>query len=202
MATSNSNARLTHLENGTVLQTFSPIVTLTYSPNGIPGIASFSCTDYMVAGNSYYSISSQPKTTIVNLKDSLSVCYGSQNDTLVDPVTGADLTQLSVAGLLLIFQSAFDTECNKQFLQSQLKVSNAEIVSFAYTANGSSVQFSSNTGSIQAVTWGWLFGDGTYSLDSDPVHKYVVPGNVSATFIAVDASNTIYSNTQILTITA
>lgn len=64
------------------------------------------------------------------------------------------------------------------------------------------VQFASNTGSIQAVTWGWLFGDGTYSLDSDPVHKYVVPGNVSATFIAVDASNTIYSNTQILTITA
>lgn len=198
MATSNSNARLTHLENGTVLQTFSPIVTLTYSPNGIPGVASFSCTDYMVAGNNYYSVNSQPKTTIVNLKDSLSVCYGSQKSTLVDPVTGADLTQLSVAGLLLIFQVAFDAECNKQFLENQLKVSNTEMVSFTYTSNGSSIQFSSNTGNIQAVTWGWLFGDGTYSLNSDPIHKYIVPGNVSASFIAIDANNNIYSNTQII----
>lgn len=198
MAMSNSNARLTHLENGTILQTFAPIVTLTYSPNGTPGVASFSCTDYMVAGNNYYSVNSQPKTVIVNLKDSLSVCYGSQKSALVDPITGADLTQMSVAGLLLIFQVAFDAECNKQFLESQLKVSNAEAVSFSYTANGSSIQFASNTGNIQAETWGWILGDGTYSLDSDPFHKYIVPGNVSVSFIAIDASNNIYSNTQII----
>lgn len=139
---------------------------------------------------------------IVELEDALEVCYGSQNATLTDPVTGVDLTKVSVAGILSIFQSAFDTECNVQALQKKLKLANTEVneVSFSYTANGSTLSFVSNTGTANVVSWGWLLGDGTYSLDADPVHTYVMTGNVDVSFIAVDSSNNVFANTQTVTV--
>lgn len=200
--TSNSNARYTSLDNGATLVTLAPMVQLTYQPNGTPGIASFNCTEYMAAGNTFFQVQSNPRAVIVELEDSLATCYGSQNATLTDPMTGIDLTKVSVAGILSIFQSAFDTECNVQALQKQLKLANTEanLVSFSYTANGNTLSFTSNTRASNVVSWGWILGDGMYSLDADPVHTYVTTGNVKVSFIATDASNNVFADTQTVAI--
>lgn len=200
--TSNSNARYTTLDNGATLVTLAPMIQLTYQPGGNPGIASFNCVEYMATGNTFFQAQSNPRAVIVELEDALETCYGSQNAVLTDPVTGADLTKVSVAGLLSIFQSGFDTECNVQALQKQLKLANTEAnsVSFNYTANGNILSFTSNTGTANVVSWGWILGDGMYSLDADPIHTYVMAGNVEVSFIATDASNTIFANTQTVVI--
>lgn len=196
--TSNSNARYTSLGNGATLVTLAPMVQLTYQANGMPDIASFSCAEYMATGNTFFQTQSNPRNIIVDLESAMERCYGSQNAVLIDPVTGVDLTRVSVAGMLSIFQSAFDTECNVQALQKQLKAANvsAKSVSFTSVANGATVTFASNTGTVNVASWGWLLGDGMYSLDSDPAHTYVTTGNVEVSFIVVDTSGDVFADTQ------
>lgn len=202
MTTSNSNARLTQVENGVVIKTLAPNVYLTYNPNGTPGVATFSCVDYMQVGNTYVQVGNDPKAVTIELPESLNICFGAVKDTMVDPVTGADLRKVSVAGILTIFQSAFDTAYNTRELQRQVSVAGemSNTISFTYTANGNMLSFTSNTGSVNAVSWGWLLGDGTYSLESDPVHNYILSGDVDVSFVVKDVNGNTYFTKQTISV--
>jgi PKD repeat protein len=52
---------------------------------------------------------------------------------------------------------------------------NPATVSFSYVDSGSSFYFQDQ--SVNAFTWNWDFGDGSVSIQQNPVHTYANPGN-------------------------
>lgn len=205
MANTSSNARIVELDGNTEIVVFSPNIQIMYNPVTETASASFGCSNYLFAANSYHQIQSPPNGVFVDMANNMSTCYGNG----ADPVTGIDLSKVSVAGVMVLFQSAFDIEYNKKNIQTKLNSSDGPVANNGteITANvsisGSTAIFSGiatpGTG-LSITNWGWMFGDGICSLEAGPVHAYSVPGDYTAIFMAMDSSNTVVSVNVSITI--
>jgi PKD repeat protein len=76
--------------------------------------------------------------------------------------------------------------------------SNGPIVAFSWSATGLDVQFRNQT--KNAVSWTWLFGDGSISTARGPSHTYRAPGTYAVTLTAISLEGVKASLTQAVTV--
>lgn len=99
-----TNARFELLDEGTYSERIAPMVTLYYDPTTQASRASFNSMPYLKIGSKYHSLGGSFDTLEVSFADRMTECFGEGTD----PVTGADLSQISTAGVMTLLKCAFD----------------------------------------------------------------------------------------------
>lgn len=111
--------RIETLSTDSQLEIMAPGVDINWNPITNTGPISFSMARYLVEnGVIRPDIHPSPAGMLsVHLEDIIYRCFAPSNpgDTIVDPVTGADLTHISVAGVMTIIKAAFDTLYTEKF---------------------------------------------------------------------------------------
>ena len=108
------NARFTDLGGGVIGEMISPHTQLYYNPATGQASAVFNSARYIQAGASLIPVTTneniQPLT--VNLGTRIMDCPCIAGD--LDPITGADLTTISIAGVMTLLKRFYDTEYNAE----------------------------------------------------------------------------------------
>jgi len=107
-----TNSRFADLGANTNSEMLAPMTQLIWNPVSGETAVSFQSAPYISVANTYHQLSNNPNTLYVDLSQKLATCYGEPLGTLVDPVTGADLTKISVAGIMTLIKTAYDQEYN------------------------------------------------------------------------------------------
>lgn len=108
-----TNARFTDEGNGLIGEMMAAQTFLDFNPTTGTIRAMFTGKKFVNVGTSdtpkYLGIDTEPNTLNVAFSDKLAQCYGVG---LVDPVTGAALSNISIAGVELLYKAIYDTEFN------------------------------------------------------------------------------------------
>jgi hypothetical protein len=144
-----TNARFTLLGNGQYSEMISDQVQLFWDPVTGDGRCIFNALPYLNIGGTYTQLGGVMNNLMVDFIDKIGTCYG---EGLTDPVTGADLGGISVAGISLIVKAAFDKEYNAAAAAQAAAVAAAEAAAEAAAAassgdTGSGADSSGSTGS-------------------------------------------------------
>lgn len=107
-----TNARFTDMGGNTVSEMMSADIHFFYNPTSGAARATFLGQPYLNIANNYHALVSTFDTLEVDFTNKMTTCYGEVLGTLTDPVTGADLTKISVAGIMMLFKTAYDQEYN------------------------------------------------------------------------------------------
>ena len=205
-----TNARFTDLGDGTYSEMISDQVQLFYNPANESCRAMFNALPFIQLAGKYHTLGGAYDIMEVDFSDKMTKCYGAG---LTDPVTGGDLGQVSVGGVMLMIKAAMDTEYNARAEERAAAVARAEAMTAALdhlansivspAPNGTAVDFSSaNTGTAVDFTdaststdpntitaWQWIFGDSKgLSNDQNPSYEYDNPGTYTVTLIVTDST--------------
>lgn len=153
-----TNARFVDMGGGIVAEMMSDQAQFFYDPATGSARAIYNGLPYISINGVYHSLNTQFDVLHVDLDTEMTRCYGlEQGGALTDPVTGVDLTNISVAGIMTLMKLSYDSEFNTR--------ANAVPPVAAYTVavTGLSVTFTDTSaapflGTITA--WAWDFGDG------------------------------------------
>lgn len=208
------DASIVQMDGGVVSQVYGDQISANYDPQTEQFSISFASHTYLQFANSIVKSSLQIPYTLdrINIQSPITTCFANAGDT--DPVTGADLTKISEAGVAILFKRAFDSEYNNQFYQRQLAhlTAVAKSTPTAPNPNGTTAMFTANvsglevaftstnttTAPITVVSTAWIFGDGVGSLvATNPTYTYAANGTYTVTEIVTDSTgaNTLYSDT-------
>lgn len=125
----NDNSRFEDLGNGTITELIAGQTQLFYDPttqgcrvifNGNPFIQIVKAD----LTTSYLPVGQNADILNVDLNDQMTRCLCVAGD--VDPVTGADLSQISVAGILGLMKRAYNTYHNENYAAIQQAIADAE----------------------------------------------------------------------------
>jgi len=128
-----TNARFTDMGANTISEMMAPQIQFFYDPTTQQARAIFSGQPYLEIANNYHSLVAVFDALEVDFSNKMGTCYGAPLETLVDPVTGADLTKVSVAGIMMLVKTAYDQEYNARADAVTMKVAAASAA--AMTAN-------------------------------------------------------------------
>lgn len=104
------NARIRVISEGITAEMIAEQTHLFYDPQTGGGSISFQARESLFVNDAYQPLAGGYDILMVNIPDIASRCFGVGTD----PVTGADLSQLSAAGIALIIKSAYDTLYNER----------------------------------------------------------------------------------------
>lgn len=110
MTDTTTNARIRTIENDVTAQYIAEQTHIFYDPSTGLGTYSFQGRENLFVGTCWQPLTGNWDTLTGNIGDIASDCFG----TGADPVTGADLTKISVAGLSIILKGAYDTLFNQR----------------------------------------------------------------------------------------
>lgn len=106
-----TSARFRDLGNGITGELMADQVQLFYDPTTQQARVIFNGNEYIDVGvQNYLAIGTMHDALEVDLSDKMANCYGGGTD----PVTGIDLSQVSVAGLMIILKVAYDVFVNER----------------------------------------------------------------------------------------
>ncbi len=112
--TISTTARFKDMGNGTMAELMADQVQFFYDPTTEQARAIFNGTSYLnfgtAAAPNYHALGNNHDILPVDLSDKIGQCYGGGKD----PYTGADLTKISVAGIMMIFKYAYDHFVNQR----------------------------------------------------------------------------------------
>ena len=100
-----TNPRFTDVGGGLSSELIANQVQLFYDPANNSARAIFNAMPYLQLGSTYQALGTQSDMLSVDFSSRMTDCLGIGTD----PVTGADLTQLSVAGFMLVLKAAYNT---------------------------------------------------------------------------------------------
>lgn len=97
-----------------------------------------------------------------------------------------------VAGSVFVYQKVYSADKIKEssYIIPNLKNNTAQV--------GDSIAFQDRT--ENASGWKWSFGDGEYSMEKNPVHVYVDPGDYQITLTAYGSFGYVKDSKKIITI--
>lgn len=88
-------------------------ITIDYDPVAGTARALFDGQLYLpVENGTYTKLADFADVLVLDFTSQVTRCYGAEAGVMTDPVTGADLTQVSVAGLMTLIKKAYDIEIN------------------------------------------------------------------------------------------
>lgn len=105
-----SNARIRAISEGITAEMIAEQTHLFYDPQTGGGTIAFQARESLFVNGSYQPLAGNFDVLQVSIGDIASRCFG----TGTDPITGADLSQLSAAGIALIIKAAYDTLYNER----------------------------------------------------------------------------------------
>lgn len=108
--TDTTNARIREIAPGITAEMIAEQTHLFYDPLTGGGSISFQARESLFVNDTYQPLAGGYDVLLVTIPDIASRCFGSG----ADPVTGADLSQLSAAGIALIVKAAYDTLYNER----------------------------------------------------------------------------------------
>lgn len=107
---SESNARIRAIADGITAEMVAEQTHMFYDPRTGGGMISFQARESLFVNNTYQPMNGEWNVLQVMIADIASRRFGTGND----PVTGADLSQISGAGIALIIKEAYDTLFNER----------------------------------------------------------------------------------------
>lgn len=191
--TPTTNARLVNIGGGIISEMISTQTQFNYDPKTGSGNAIFNGLPFIQLSSTYHSLNVPFDQLTVDLDNEITHCYGADSGTpVMDPVTGVDLTKISVAGIMILMKLAYDYEYNKR------AGSVAPIANFNFVATGLDVTFtdSTKTSFLDNITsWTWNFGDGSVAaIPSIPNSTAIIQ---NPTFVFTSAGTYIVTLTII-----
>jgi hypothetical protein len=108
--TDTTNARIREIAPGVTAEMIAEQTHLFYDPLTGGGTISFQARESLFVNDAYQPLAGGYDVLQVTIPDIAARCFGSG----ADPVTGADLSQLSAAGIALIIKAAYDTLYNER----------------------------------------------------------------------------------------
>ena len=106
-----TNSRFSTLENGIVLETIATVVHIDYDPATQAANVIFSGKQYMQpAAGVYVQVGTEQDNLGLDLSSRITEIVGKAGDT--DPVTQADLSSVTIAGLMTLIKRYYDTAHN------------------------------------------------------------------------------------------
>jgi uncharacterized membrane protein YgcG len=107
-----TNSRFQLLANGQYSEFISNQVMLLWDPVTDNAAVQFNYLPYLNLAGSYYPMGDERKGLYKSLNTEMATMLGAG---LVDPVTGQDLSTVSVAGLAILVKAAFDFYYNQTY---------------------------------------------------------------------------------------
>jgi hypothetical protein len=108
-----TNVRFTVIGDGLTTELISNQVQFFYDPTTNEARAIFNSSAYLPVAGSYLAITGTHDVLNVDFTSQFERCYAADSPTpVLDPVTGADLTKVSVIGIMSLIKIAFDKEAN------------------------------------------------------------------------------------------
>jgi len=106
-----TNSRFSTLENGITLETIATVVHIDYDPATQAAQVIFSGKQYMQpASGVYVQVGTEQDNLGLDLSSRMADVVGKAGDT--DPVTQADLSSITIAGLMTLIKRHYDTAHN------------------------------------------------------------------------------------------
>jgi hypothetical protein len=105
-----TNARIRQLADGITAEMIAEQTHLFYEPQTGGGTIAFQSRESLFLNGAYQPLSGNFDILSVGIPDIAGRCFGSG----VDPVTGADLANVSAAGIALIIKAAYDVLYNER----------------------------------------------------------------------------------------
>lgn len=99
------NPRIRTIADGVTAEMIAEQTHLFYDPTTGGGYVSFQAREHLIVGTDVQAPMGDYNILQAQVPDLLPVCFGTG---LTDPVTGADLSQVSAGGLMLIIKAAYD----------------------------------------------------------------------------------------------
>lgn len=220
------NARFIDAGGGTIAEMMSNQVQFFYDPTTGQANAIFNGKPYLSLGDKYVALDQNPDILQVDFSTKITHCYGQHVAPLVDPVTGADLTKVSVAGVMMLMKAAYDEEFNQRaaYIAAQLAAAEA-LAAVLNTINGAVVSPASNgttceisilatnglTLSFQDASvpaegstitaWAWHFGSGpAISVAQSPTFTFPSAGQYDIWLAVTDSSGVTVRNSVTVTV--
>jgi PKD repeat protein len=107
------NSRFIDMGGGTTAELMSNQVQFFYDPTTQAARAIFNGMPYLNIANTYHALNASPDILHVDFTDKLAKCYAAGLGVpITDPNTGADLTKISVYGVMILLKVAYDVEVN------------------------------------------------------------------------------------------
>lgn len=211
-------ARFTDLGDGTLAELMSKQVQFFYDPTTQASRAQFNGMPYLSIAGKYREMVAIADILEVDFTQQMARQYANEIPIpILDPVTGADLADVSVAGVMTLIKVAYDIEINAREMRRLAKLAVAQARAVASTAvespaeNGTISRFLATAPNITVtftdqsvggpgisiVKRTWIFGDeyGSSSAKS-PVYKYPAPGTYLATLVVTDSTGVSVTSTQ------
>ena len=138
----NGNSRFNDLGNGTITELISDQTQLFYDPTTQQCRAIFNGAAFMPVTKadqsvSYVALGNNNDILHVDLTSQMTRCLGKAPDAAqgiagdLDPVTGADLSQISVYGILTLMKRAYDIFHNENYAAVQQAIADANAAAAA-----------------------------------------------------------------------
>lgn len=105
-----NNARIRAIAEGITAEMVAEQTHLFYNPQTGGGRISFQARESLFVNGSYQPLAGDYNILQVTVEEIADRCFG----TGLDPVTGADLSKVSAAGMALIIKSAYDRLYNER----------------------------------------------------------------------------------------
>lgn len=225
------NARFIDLGGGTTAELMSNHIQFFYDPTTQASRAIFNGSQYLNIGGTYRALDALYDQLEVVFTNQMTRRYANEMPVpILDPVTGADLKNVSVAGIMILIKIAYDIEINARETQRRAaialaaaKAAYANAQALAATAipspspDGTVCQFdisvshlavtcmdtSTFSGGITATSIQWIFGDEVGSSQAaDPLYTYAAPGTYTITLIITDSTGAIVKNQETVNVAA
>lgn len=112
------NSRFQTLPNGITTETIATVVHIDYDPTSQTATVIFSGRHFMQADGQYLRVGDALDNLGVPLSDRMMEMVGKDGD--ADPVTQADLSKISLAGVMTLVKRFYDTAHNERAAQDEL----------------------------------------------------------------------------------
>lgn len=104
------NSRFRDIGNGVVVEMISNQTQIFYDPTTQAARAIFNGQSYMLVNGKYIQVGTENDILHVDFGDKLADRPSKPGD--IDPITGADLSQISILGVMIIVKRAYDNYHN------------------------------------------------------------------------------------------
>lgn len=211
-------ARFTDLGGGTLAELMASQVQFFYDPTTQAARALFNGMPYLSIDGKYRGLVATGDIMEVDFTTQMARQYANEIPiAILDPVTGADLADVSVAGVMTLIKVAYDIEINAREVRRLAKLAVAQANALADTAvdspapNGTTSRYIASAPNITVtftdlsvggtgisiVKRTWIFGDEFgYSNEKSPIYKYPAPGTYHATLVVTDSTGVTVKSTQ------